>query len=181
MIRYQVDGSHSTFGFAIKHLGVATVRGKFTKFEGTFEGPDEDMTAARGEAKIEVASLTTENEQRDAHLRSADFFEADRYPFITFRLTGVEKSAGSYKVRGELTIKDVTRPVVLEAAVEGPVPDPFGGKERLGVTATGNINRMDFGLNWNGVAGAVPVAGHNVKLDIDAAIVVHAADLATAR
>lgn len=181
MSRYQVDSSHSTVGFAVKHLGVATVRGKFTKFEGTFEGPDEDISAARGEVKIEVASLTTENEQRDAHLRSADFFEADRYPFLTFRLTSVDRSGDAYKVRGELTIKDVTRPVVLDATVEGPVPDPFGGKERLGVTATGNINRMDYGLNWNGVAGAVPVAGHNVRLDIDAAIVVHAAELAAAR
>jgi len=181
MIRYQVDGSHSTFGFAIKHLGVATVRGKFTKFAGAFEGPEADMTAAKGEVKVEVASLTTENEQRDAHLRSADFFEADRYPYITFKLAGIEKSSDGYKIRGELTIKDVTRPVVLDATVEGPVPDPFGGKERLGVTATGNVNRMDFGLNWDGIAGAVPVAAHNVKLDIDAAIVVTAAEPAAAR
>lgn len=181
MIDYRVDSSHSTIGFAIKHLGVATVRGKFTKFAGAFQGPDEDIAAARGEVKVEVASLTTENEQRDAHLRSADFFEADRFPYITFRLAGIEKSGDAYKVRGELTIKDVTRPVTLDATVEGPVPDPFGGKERLGVSATGAINRMEFGLNWDGLAGAVSVAAHSVKLDIDAAIVVNARELATAR
>src|SRR5207302_8073070 len=94
---------------------------------------------------------------------------------------GIEKIGDeSYRVRGDLTIKETTRPVELTGTIEGRLPDPFGGRERLGVSATGQVNRMDFGLNWDGVAGAVPFAGHTIKLAIDAEIVGNVAEPATA-
>jgi polyisoprenoid-binding protein YceI len=181
MVRYEIDPSHTNIGFSAKHLAVSTVRGQFSKFEGFFEGPDNDYTKALGEVKIDVASLSTRMEQRDNHLRSADFFDAEKYPYITFKVTGIEPLKGeAYVVRGDLTIKETTKPISLEATLDGRVADPFGGKERLGITAKGQINRMDFGLNWDGIAGAVPMASHTIKLEIDAEIVVKAAELAQA-
>ena len=181
MVRYEIDPAHTNVGFSAKHLAVSTVHGQFAKFEGFFEGPDDDLAKALGTVKIEVASLSTRSEQRDTHLRSADFFDVEKYPYITFSVTAIEsRDDDSYEVRGDLTIKDTTRPIVLDATVEGRVADPFGGKERLGISATGQINRMDFGLNWDGVAGAVPFAGHNIKLSLDAEIVVKATDAVAA-
>ena len=181
MVQYEVDQQHTHVGFTAKHLGVSTVRGRFNKFEGHFEGPDDDFTKARGEVKIEVASLDSRSDQRDTHLRSADFFDAEKYPYITFKITKVEAiDAESLRVSGDLTIKDVTKPIVLEATIEGRMPDPFGAKERVGISARGQIDRMEFGLNWNGVAGVVPFASHTIKLEVDAEIVVKAAELAQA-
>jgi polyisoprenoid-binding protein YceI len=181
MVRYEIDPAHTNVGFSAKHLAVTTVRGQFSKFEGHFEGPDDDFTKARGEVKIDVASLDTRTEMRDNHLRSADFFDAAKYPYMTFTVTGVERLKGeTYRVKGDLTIKETTRPITLEATLEGRLADPFGGKERLGVSAKGQINRMDFGLNWDGLAGAVPMASHTIKLEIDAEIVVKSAELAEA-
>ena len=181
MVRYEIDPAHTNIGFTAKHLAVTTVHGHFAKFDGSFEGPDDDMTKARGTIKVEVASLSTRNDQRDTHLKSADFFDAEKYPYLTFSLSGIEKIGDeSYRVRGDLTIKETTRPVELTGTIEGRLPDPFGGRERLGVSATGQVNRMDFGLKWDGVAGAVPFAGHTIKLAIDAEIVVKVAEPATA-
>jgi len=181
MVRYEIDPAHTNIGFTAKHLAVTTVHGHFAKFDGSFEGPDDDMTKARGTIKVEVASLSTRNDQRDTHLKSADFFDAEKYPYLTFSLSGIEKiDDESYRVRGDLTIKETTRPVELTGTIEGRLPDPFGGRERLGVSATGQVNRMDFGLKWDGVAGAVPFAGHTIKLAIDAEIVVKVAEPATA-
>jgi polyisoprenoid-binding protein YceI len=130
---------------------------------------------------VDVASLGTRSEQRDTHLRSVDFFDVEKYPHMTFTVTGIEPVEGeTYIVKGDLTIKDVTRPIALEATIEGRMPDPFGAKERLGISAVGQLNRMDFGLNWDGVAGAVPFAGHTIKLNLDAEIVVKAAETAAA-
>jgi len=179
MVRYEIDPAHTNIGFTAKHLAVSTVHGQFAKFDGSFEGPDDDLTRARGSMKLEVASLSTRNDQRDAHLKSADFFDADKYPYVTFKVTGIEKiDDENYRVLGDLTIKDTTRPIELTGTIEGRLPDPFGGRERLGVSAAGQINRMDFGLNWDGVAGAIPLAGHTIKLALDAEIVVKAAETA---
>jgi len=181
MVRYEIDPAHTNIGFTAKHLAVSTVHGHFAKFDGSFEGPDDDMTKARGTIKVEVASLSTRNDQRDTHLKSADFFESEKYPYLTFNVTGIEKiDDENYRVLGDLTIKETTRPIELTGTIEGRLPDPFGGRERLGVSATGQVNRMDFGLNWDGVAGAVPFAGHTIKLAIDAEIVVKVAEPATA-
>jgi len=182
MVRYEIDKAHTHVGFTAKHLAVSTVRGQFNTFEGYFEGPEDDVTKTKGEVTIDVASIDTRTEMRDNHLRSADFFEAEKYPKITFKLNRVEPvDSESFKVHGDLTIKDTTRPVVLDATLEGRVPDPMtGGKERLGISAKGQLNRMDFGLNWDGIAGAIPIAGHTIKLEIEAEIVVKAAELAQA-
>src|ERR1700694_5672358 len=177
MVRYEIDPAHTNVGFSAKHLAVSTVRGQFSKFEGFFEGPDDDLTKARGEVKVDVASIDTRTEQRDNHLRSADFFDAEKFPYMTFKVTGVEPiDSETFRVLGDLTIKETTKPIKLEATLEGRVADPFGGKERLGITAKGQINRMDFGLNWDGIAGAVPMASHTIKLEIDAEIVVKVAE-----
>ena len=179
MLKYEIDQQHTHLGFTAKHLAVSTVRGRFNKFEGGFESPDDDFTKARGEVKVEVASLESRSDQRDTHLRSADFFDADKYPYITFKLTGIEPvDEENFRVNGELTVKDITKPIVLEATIEGRLPDPFGGKERVGISARGQINRMDWGLNWDGVAGTVPFASHTIKLEVDAEIVVKVAELA---
>jgi polyisoprenoid-binding protein YceI len=182
MVRYEIDKAHTHVGFTAKHLAVSTVHGQFNTFEGYFEGPEDDVTKTKGEVTIDVASIDTRTEMRDNHLRSADFFEAEKYPKITFKLSRVEPvDDESFKVHGDLTIKDTTRPVVLDATLEGRVPDPMtGGKERLGISAKGQLNRMDFGLNWDGIAGAIPIAGHTIKLEIEAEIVVKAAELAQA-
>jgi polyisoprenoid-binding protein YceI len=182
MVTYEIDKAHTTVGFTAKHLAVSTVRGHFNKFEGQFEGPDDDVTKTTGEVKVEVASLDTRTEMRDNHLRSADFFEADKYPYIAFKLTRVEPvDDETFKVHGDLTIKDVTKPIVLTATLEGRTPDAFtGGKERLGISAKGQLNRLDFGLNWDGIAGAVPIASHNIKIEVEAEIVVKATELAQA-
>ncbi len=182
MVTYEIDKAHTTLGFTAKHLAVSTVRGQFNKFDGHFEGPEDDPTKTTGELKVEVASVDTRTEMRDNHLRSADFFEAEKYPYITFKLTKVEPvDHESFKVHGDLTIKDATRPIVLEAKLEGRVPDPMtGGKERLGISAKGQLNRMDFGLNWDGIAGAIPIASHTIKLEVEAEIVVKALEPAQA-
>jgi polyisoprenoid-binding protein YceI len=179
MVKYEIDQAHTHFGFTAKHLAVSTVRGRFNKFEGSFEGPDDDFTKARGEVKIEVASLESRSDQRDTHLRSADFFDAEKHPYITYKLTSIEPvDDENFKVHGELTVKDVTKPLVLDATVEGRMPDPFGAKERVGISARGQLNRMDWGLNWNGVAGTVPFASHTIKIEVDAEIVVKVEELA---
>ena len=177
MFRYDIDHGHTHVGFTAKHLAVSTVHGEFAKFDGYFEGPDGDLTKARGKVTVDVRSLNTRNDQRDTHLRSADFFDVEKYPTMTFEVASIEQLEGeSYLVRGNLTIKNVTRPIALDATIEGRVPDPFGAIERLGISATGQLNRMDFGLNWDGVAGAVPFASHTIKLDLDGEIVVKAAE-----
>ena len=181
MVRYDIDQAHTHVGFTAKHLAVSTVHGEFAKFDGYFEGPDDDLTQARGTVTIDVASLNTRNETRDNHLRSADFFDVEKHPTVTFKVTSVEAlEADNYLVRGDLTIKDVTRPIALDVTVEGRTADPFGGKERIGLSATGQLNRMDFGLNWDGLAGAIPMAGHTIRLNLDAEIAVKAAEAAVA-
>jgi polyisoprenoid-binding protein YceI len=181
MVKYEIDQGHTHIGFTAKHLGVSTVRGRFNKFEGQFEGPEDDYTKARGEVKVEVASLESRSDQRDTHLRSGDFFDVEKYPYITFELTGVEPvDDENFRVTGDLTVKDITKPIVLDATIEGRLPDPFGGKERVGISARGQLNRMDWGLNWDGLAGAVPFASHTIKLEVDAEIVVKAGELAQA-
>src|SRR5713101_5651331 len=182
MIKYELDPAHTNVGFTAKHLAVSTVHGQFDRWEGQFESPDDDLTRVRGTIKVEVASLSTRNDRRDNHLRSADFFDAEKYPYMTFKVTSIEpREEDRYVVHGDLTIKETTKPISLEASLDGRVADPFGGMERLGITAKGQINRMDFGLNWDGIAGAVPIASHTIKLEIDAEIVVKAAELAQAQ
>jgi polyisoprenoid-binding protein YceI len=167
----KIDRSHSVIGFSARHFVVTTVRGEFQDFDGTVEVEGSDYRTVKAQAVIKTASITTNTSQRDDHLRSADFFDVEKYPEMTFVSTGVEKKGDDvYVVRGDLTIKDVTRPVELEATVEGSFNDPYGN-ERTGVSLRGEINREDWGLTYNQVleAGAVMV-GKKIKLEIDAAV-----------
>lgn len=179
--RYDVDPSHTTIGFSARHLAVSTVRGQFGVFSGGVDVADGDPLTARGSAEIDIASISTNNAQRDAHLVSPDFFEAARFPKMTYRVTGVEKVTGeTYRIVGDLTIKDVTKPLALEATVEARIADPFGGKERVGLSIRGQINRKEYGLVWDGLAGAIPVVSDTIKLDLDLALVSKATEPANA-
>jgi polyisoprenoid-binding protein YceI len=172
MARLNVDPAHTLIGFVAKHLGVTSVRGHFSKFDGWVEGDSDDLASATGEVTIDVHSISTNVDQRDAHLKSADFFEAETYPTITYRFKGVEKTGeDTYRVNGDLTVKNVTRTVPLEVTYGGEAPDPMGGKRRVGISATGQLNRKDFGLNWDGLAGTIPLVGNTIKLEIEAELV----------
>lgn len=169
--RFDIDSSHSAIGFAVKHMMVATVKGTFGDFSGYVEGEPEDLGGARGEVTVDVASLTTQDSGRDDHLRSADFFDVARYPEMKFSVTGIDAlGADRYRVRGDLTIRDVTRPIELEARREGEIQDPWGNL-RIGVNLSGEINRRDFGLTWNKAleAGAVLV-GDTVRISVEATL-----------
>lgn len=171
--KFELDPAHTRIAFSVTHLGVTAVRGWFTRFTGTFEADRARLGGATGDVSIEADSLTTGEEQRDAHLRSEDFFFVERFPTITFRLTGVtSREDASYQVTGDLTIRGVTRPVTLEAKYLGETANPFGAGTRIGVTATGQVDRTAFGLNWNQMAGNVHVAALPVTMEIDAEIVV---------
>jgi polyisoprenoid-binding protein YceI len=166
---YTIDSAHSQTAFSVKHLVISTVRGEFGKTEGTVLIDDADLAHSKVEAVIDVASITTREPKRDEHLKSPDFFDVAKFPKLTFKSTKVEKSAdGSLKVTGDLTLKGVTKPVVL--AVAGPtkeVKDPYGNVKR-GVSVTGTINRKDFGMGWGPVIEAGPVVGDEVAIQIDA-------------
>jgi|FLYL01.1.fsa_nt_gi polyisoprenoid-binding protein YceI len=146
---WQIDRAHSTIEFAVKHFVVTTVKGYFRDFEGRFAIDEENPANSWVEASIDVASIDTNVPERDAHLRSDDFFNAEKYPKITFRSTRVEPVAeNKARVYGDLTIRDVTREVVLDVEFEGFVQDPWGNR-RAAFTATTSLRRSDFGVRWN--------------------------------
>ena len=146
---WQIDPSHSEIQFSVRHMMISTVRGRFKKFSGTVEADDQNPTSARVEVQIDAASIDTSDEQRDAHLRSPDFLNVERYPYITFKSTKVERvDARHGKLSGDLTIRDVTRPVVLDVEYAGTAKSPWGTIS-AGFSAHTRINRKDWGLNWN--------------------------------
>jgi polyisoprenoid-binding protein YceI len=168
---WNVDPVHTSVGFEVKHMMIATVRGRFHDFEGTIES-GETLEECRAYGTVRTASIDTGNADRDAHLRSPEFFDVERYPEIRFESTEVQHLGGNvHKVFGDLTIKGDTRPVELEATVEGAGVDPWGN-ERVGVALRGSINRNDFGLTWQQrlVTGGLLV-GDEVTLVIDASCV----------
>ncbi len=165
---WTIDPAHTEVGFSVKHLMISTVRGRFGDVRGTLTLDGNDVTTASVEAEIATASIDTRQEQRDTHLRSADFFEVEKYPSITFRSTRVERIKGDrYRLVGELTIRDITREVVLEATDEGRGRDPWGG-ERLAFSATTTIDRREFGLTWNQAleTGGVLVS-NDIRISVD--------------
>ena len=169
---WQLDASHSSIGFSVKHLMIATVKGSFGKYEASFRGDEQDLAKASVTATIDTASIDTSNEQRDGHLRSADFFDTEKYPTITFTGKRIEGNPfGDFKIIGDLTIHGVTKEIALDATFEGRAKDPWGNS-RLGYAAKGKINRSDFGLNWNQAleAGGVLVS-EEVKISIEASFV----------
>jgi polyisoprenoid-binding protein YceI len=165
---WKIDGSHSTVGFVARHLMVSKVRGSFTSYTGAIEiGPTPESSSV--EITIDAASIETRDPQRDAHLRSADFLDVENHPTLHFRSTEVVPTGpASGKVKGDLTVRGVTRPVELDVEFLGVVTDPWGGR-RIGVAARGAIDREAFGLTWNVAleAGGVLV-GKKVQLEIEA-------------
>ncbi len=170
---WEIDSAHSNVEFSVKHMMISTVKGQFQEVEGTVWWDERNPENSRVSARINSRSITTFNEQRDAHLRTNDFFNAEQWPDITFRSTRVERVGDDrFKVYGELTIRDVTKPVVLDTEFEGILEKDAFGKRRAAFTATTEINRKDFGVNWNGVieSGGV-VVGDKVKVTLHIAAV----------
>lgn len=168
---WQVDPAHSKVGFAVKHMGVATVRGEFNEFEGVLELGD-DLSSARAQGTVRAASVDTNQAQRDEHLRSADFLEADRYPELRFESTAIEQvGEDTYRIAGELTMHGVTRDLELEAEVGGTEIGPQG-EERLGLEITGRLSRQDYEMRFNAALGSGnAVVSDKVKLILDIAAV----------
>ena len=165
---FVLDKSHTEVGFIARHLMVSKVRGRFTDFEGTIVVAD-DPSESSVEVIIQAASINTNDENRDKHVRTNDFLSTDEFPALTFRSTKVElSSGGDWKVNGDLTVRGVTRPIVLDVQFEGVIQDPWGN-QRLGFAASGEIDRNDFGVSFNAAleTGGF-VVSPKVKLEIEA-------------
>ena len=162
--KWVLDPTHSEVQFKVKHLVISTVTGAFKSFEGSLETDSEDFQNAKVNITLDVNSIDTNQEQRDGHLKSGEFFDAETYPKISFSSTSLTKDGGDYKLTGDLTIKDVTKPVTLDVEFGGSAAD-FYGNTKAGFDVTGKINRKEFGLTWDGVteAGSI-VVGEDIKL-----------------
>jgi polyisoprenoid-binding protein YceI len=162
---WNVDSVHSSVEFQVKHLGIATVKGQFTEFEGTLE-VSPDNTVAYGTVK--TASVNTREPQRDEHLRSADFFDAEQNPEINFRSTAITPvDEDEFEIEGDITIHGVTGPLKLKATLEGTETDPQGN-DRVGVSAAGQIDRKDFGMTFNAALGSGNLlVSDKVKIQLD--------------
>jgi len=169
---WKIDPAHTNVEFSVRHMMIATVKGRFAEVSGTVNTDDASPASGAVEVIVGAASIDTREAQRDAHLRSADFFDVEKFPTITFRGKRIDARKGSaFAVVGDLTIRGVTREVVLDVTSEGRARDPWGG-ERAGFTAAAKIKRSDFGLTWNQVleTGGV-VVGDEIKISIDAELV----------
>jgi polyisoprenoid-binding protein YceI len=168
---WSIDPVHSEVGFTVRHMMVSKVRGRFRDFSGQIV-TGQDVPGSSVTAEIDLASIDTGNEQRDAHIRSADFFEVETHPTMTYRSAGIRRHGDDYIVDGKLTLKGVTKDVTLALEINGFGPDPFGGT-RAGFTATGEINRRDFGVNFSAVmetGGAVVSDKVTIQLEIEAVL-----------
>jgi len=166
---YQVDTVHSTVGFAIKHLGISEVHGTFTNFSGIIEFDAAKPEAFKANGTVQVASINTGNPKRDGHLRSPDFFDADKLPEIKFETTSVQKEASGWVVKGQFTMHGVTKEIELRGELSGPVQDPFDKtKTRIGIAATTTLDRQDYGLTWNKTLdkGGLMI-GNEVKISLN--------------
>jgi len=164
---WNVDPSHSEVGFAVKHMGIATVRGEFTDFEGTLE-IGEDLSTARAYGTVKVESVDTSEAQRDAHLRSPDFFDGEQYPELRFESTRIEAlDEEEFRITGNLTLHGVTNEVVLHADLQGTDIDPWGN-ERVGLEITGQLSRGDYDMKFNQALGSGNMlVSDKVKLALD--------------
>lgn len=164
-LTWSIDPAHSEVQFKVKHLVISTVTGQFTSFSGGLETNSEDFDNARAMFEAEVDSISTNNKDRDNHLKSADFFDAENNPKLTFVSTSFKKTGeDTYEMTGDITIRGNTRPIVLKVEHGGTMVDPYGST-KAGFEIAGKLNRKDFGLEWNGVteAGGI-VVGEEVKL-----------------
>jgi len=164
---WSVDPAHSKVGFAVKHMGIATVRGEFTDFEGTIE-MGEDLSAAKAYGTVKVQSVDTNEPQRDAHLRSPDFFDAEQYPELRFESTSIEAlDDEEFRITGNLTLHGITNEVVLHADFQGTDTDPWGN-ERIGLEITGQLARGDYDMKFNQALGSGNMlVSDKVKLALD--------------
>ena len=168
MALWNIDPVHSAIHFSVRHMVVAKTRGRFGKFSGELSFDAANPSAGSVQVSIDSASIDTADGQRDAHLKSADFFDVEKFPQASFRSTKVEDVGGDrYRITGDLSIRGVTKPVVLEATYQGSGKDPWGG-ERLGFSATTSVDRRQFGLEWNKAleTGGVLV-GEKVELTLE--------------
>lgn len=179
---WNLDPNHTHASFTIRHLVITNVRGEFQKASGTLTLDEKDLSKSSVSATLDTASIDTRVADRDNHLRSPDFFDAAKYPTITFKSTKVEKAGeGKLKVTGDLTMHGVTKPVVLN--VDGPtgeVKDPWGNTRR-GISASTTVNRKDFGLAWSKMVEAGPVVGDEVKIEIESELIKQAAGKTAAK
>ena len=172
MAIYKLDAMHSEITFKVKHLMISTVTGNFTTFDATMEAEAEDFSDAKISFTADVASISTGNEQRDGHLKSADFFDAEKFPAISFASSSFKHKSGSdYELTGDLTIKDTTAPVTLAVEYGGAMTD-FYGQSKVGFELSAKISRAAFGLTWSAVteAGGV-VVSDEVKLQLSVQLV----------
>ncbi len=165
---WKIDPTHSEVQFKVKHLVISTVTGSFNSYEGKIEADGDNFENAKATFAADIDSITTNNEDRDQHLKSDDFFNAEEYPQLTFESTNFENVGDrQYKVTGDLTIRDVTREIELDVVHGGTVGDPYGNT-KAGFEVTGTINRKEFGLSWDAVteAGNV-VVGDKITLQLN--------------
>jgi polyisoprenoid-binding protein YceI len=164
---WKLDPAHTLVEFSAKHLMITTVRGRIAEVEGTIYTDESNPENSSVEATLKGASIDTRNEQRDQHLRSADFLNADEFPKITFRSKRIDGDAKRFKLTGDLTIRGTTRELTLDVEYGGRTRDPWGG-ERVGFSATGKLDRRDFGLVWNQAleTGGV-VVGNDIRINLE--------------
>jgi len=177
---WNIDPSHTQATFTVRHMVISNVKGEFQSTKGVVKIDDKDLAKSMVDVTIDAASIHTREDKRDAHLRSPDFFDVERYPTITFKSTKVEKAGGDrYKVTGDLTMHGVTKPVVLDAALTPEVKGMMG-EVRRGAQATTRVNRQEYGLKWNKMLEAGPLVGDDVAIEINAELI-KAQDGKTAR
>lgn len=169
---WKIDEAHSSVGFKVSHLVVSKTKGTFNDFSGTVDWDGKDITTAKADIKINTASIDTDDQKRDEHLKSSDFFAADSFPTMTFVSTKVTKlTDNQYQLAGDLTIREVTRPVILDVEYSGLIQDPWGNT-RAGFTAEGKIDRQEFGIKWSkALDGGGLVVGNDVDIAIEVELV----------
>ena len=164
---YSIDPAHTNVGFRIRHMGVAFVEGEFDTFEGTIAYDPADVAATRADVTVQTASVDTDVERRDDHLRTADFFEVETHPTMTFTSTGVQPTGqNTFRLVGDLTIKGTTQEVAFDVTAAGPIPTENG--QRAGFHATTTVDRRDFGITWGSeLPGGIPAVGNQVQIVLD--------------
>jgi polyisoprenoid-binding protein YceI len=164
---WSVDNAHTKIEFSVSHLVISETVGFFKTFGGTVSTTTDDFNGANIQFTVDVASISTDNEMRDNHLKSDDFFNAEKFPKMTFKSTSFKKGEGKkYKLTGQLTIRDITKTVEFDVVYNGTVKDPYGNT-KAGFKLVGSINRFDYGLKWNTMAEAGAVVGDMVEIKIN--------------
>ena len=168
---WQFDPQHTTIQFAVKHILMSTVRGTFQGYDIDADIDLEDLTNSRARITLDTTAITTGSADRDAHLRSADFFDVENHPTVTFETRRIEKTGeNDFRVVGDLTVKGITREVMFEGEAGGPITDPWGGT-RVALSVEGKVNRKEFGMTWNAPLVGGAVVGDVAKLSLEAELV----------